>query len=143
MDRGQLDHWLKLAPIKRREQAVADAEDLLKREPGQAEVREWLASCCNAFAWELLTGSETDRDPPRAVPLARRAVGLAPDDDMSLKTLGLALYRAGQYAEAIAVLERSLAANNKSSVPYDLFFLAICHARQGDAGRRGLTSTER
>ena len=135
VDRGQLDQWVKLAPVKRREQAVADAEDLLKQQPGSVEVREWLASSCNAFAWELLTGSESERDPRRAVPLARRAVALARDDDMFLKTFGLALYRAGQPAEAIPILERSLAANNKFSVPYDLFFLALCHAKQGDAGR--------
>ncbi len=135
VDRGQLDRWLKLAPIKRREQAVADAEELLKQSPGQAEVRDWLASSCNAFAWELLTGSKPDRDPPRALPLARRAIALAPESNMYLKTLGLALYRAGQHAEAIPVLERSLAANDNSSVPYDLFFLALCHSRLGDAVR--------
>ena len=135
MDRGQLDQWIKLAPIKRREQAVADAEALLKHEPDQAEVRDWLAESCNDLAWELVAGPESDRDPPRAVPLARRAVALAPDSDMFLKTLGLALYRAGRHAEAIPVLERSLAKNNNASAPYDLFFLALCHAKQGDAGR--------
>ena len=34
VDRGQLDQWIKLAPIKRREQAVADAEELLKQRAG-------------------------------------------------------------------------------------------------------------
>jgi hypothetical protein len=40
VDRGQLDEWIKLAPIKHREQAVADADELLKHEPDQAEVRD-------------------------------------------------------------------------------------------------------
>ena len=69
------------------------------------------------------------------MPLARRAVALAPDHDKFLNTLGLALYRAGRHAEAIPVLERSLAKNDSTSAPYDLFFLALCHARNGDTGR--------
>ena len=43
VDRGQLDLWWKQSPIRRPEQAVADAEMLYAREPGQAEVRAWLA----------------------------------------------------------------------------------------------------
>jgi tetratricopeptide (TPR) repeat protein len=135
VDRGQLDQWIKLAPIKRHEQTVADAEVLLKRMPDQAEVRDWLSESCNNFAWKLVAGPESERDPPRAVPLARRAVALAPDHDVFLNTLGMVLYRAGQYAEAIPVLERSLVKNNNASAPYDLFFLALCHAKHRDAGR--------
>ena len=135
VDRGQLDQWNKLAPIKRGEQAIADAEELLKHEPDQAEVSDWLAESCNNLAWDLVIGQESDRDPLQAVPLARRAVALVPDSDMFLNTLGLVLYRAGQHAEAIPVLERSLANNNNASAPYDLFFLALCHGKHGDAGQ--------
>jgi serine/threonine protein kinase/WD40 repeat protein len=135
VDRGQLDEWIKLAPIKRREQAVADAEELMKREPDQAEVRDWLAESCNEFAWMLVAGPESNRDPTRALRLARRAVALAPDNDLYLNTLGLTLHRAGHYSEAISVLDRSLANNNNLSTPYDLFFLTLCHAKQGDAVR--------
>jgi hypothetical protein len=135
VDRGQLDEWIKLGPINRREQAVADAEELLKHEPDQAEVRDWLAESCNELSWMLIAREESDRDPTRALPLARRAVALAPDNDLYLNTLGLALYRAGQYEEAISVLERSLGNHNNLSTPYDLFFLTFCHAKRGDAGR--------
>jgi Tetratricopeptide repeat/WD domain, G-beta repeat/WD40-like Beta Propeller Repeat len=135
VDRGQLDQWIKLAPIKRCEQTVADAEELLKHKPDQAEVRDWLSQSCNNLAWKLVAGPESERDPRRAVPLARRAVALAPDHDTFQNTLGLVLYRAGQYAEAIPVLERSLAKNNNASAPYDLFFLALCHAKHRDASR--------
>jgi tetratricopeptide (TPR) repeat protein len=135
VDRGQLDEWIKLAPIKRREQAVADAEDLLKHEPDQPEVRAWLADSCNDFAWMLVAGPESNRDPTRALRLARRAIELAPDSDMYLNTLGLTLYRAGLYSEAISVLERSLANHDNLSTPYDLVFLSLCHAKQGDASR--------
>jgi serine/threonine protein kinase/WD40 repeat protein len=135
VDRGQLDEWIKLAPIKRREQALTDAEELLKHEPDQPDVRHWLAESCNELAWKLVAGPESDRDPTRALPLARRAVALAPDNDLYVNTLGLALYRAGKYSEAISVLERSLGNHNNLSTPYDLFFLTLCHARQGDVGR--------
>jgi len=133
VDPGQLDQWIRSAPIKRRERAIADADERLKHEPGQAEVRDWLALCCNALAWELVAGAKSDRDPRRAATLARRAVALAPESDTFLRTLGLALFRAGHDADAIPVLERSLSANSISSVPYDLLFLAFCHAKQGDA----------
>ena len=79
----------------------------------------------------LIAGPESDREPDQAVPLARRAVVLVPDDGTYLNTLGLALYRTARYDEAILVLGKSLAANNKSSVPYNLFVLALCHARRG------------
>jgi Tfp pilus assembly protein PilF len=83
----------------------------------------------------LVAGPESNRDPTRALRLARRAIELAPDSDMYLNTLGLTLYRTDHYSEAISVLERSLANHNNLSTPYDLFFLTLCHAKQGDAGR--------
>jgi eukaryotic-like serine/threonine-protein kinase len=135
VDRGQLDLWRKQAPIWRPEQAVADAEKLHAREPGQVEVRAWLADSCNDLAWELIAGAKSSRDPVRALPLARRAVALAPDVEPYVNTLGVALYRAGRYTEAIPVLEQSLAASSNLTIPSDLFGLVICHAKQGDGGR--------
>ena len=83
------------------EQARADREkasSLLPKDP----------MALNNRAWTDATGPITQRDPERAVALARRAVALAPGQQLTLNTLGVALYRAGQYAEAISVLERSL-----------------------------------
>ena len=87
----------------------------------------------NDRAWILATGPIDQRDPERAVALARRAVELAPGQQMYLNTLGVALYRAGQYAEAISVLERSLAAGKGEFDAFDLFFLAMAHHRLGHA----------
>jgi hypothetical protein len=54
---------------------------------------------------------------------------------MYLNTLGVSLYRSGQYAESVSVLERSLAARNGKSGAIDLFFLAMAHHRLGHAAQ--------
>ncbi len=135
VDRGQLDLWLKIAPIKQREQAVADALALYNSDPGQGEVCAWLAETSNTLAWELIAGSLADREPARALPLARRAVALAPENEYYLNTLGVALCRNGRHAEAVPILERSLAAANNLTTPSDLFCLVVCHAKQGNEQR--------
>ena len=85
----------------------------------------------NNRAWVLATGSIDQRDPDRALVLARQAVALAPGQQVSLNTLGVALYRAGQDAEAVSILERSLAAGKGQYDAFDLFFLAMAHHRLG------------
>jgi len=107
-------------------QARADREkasSLLPKDP----------TALNERAWILATGPIARRDPERAVALAQRAVALAPGQQLSLNTLGVALYRAGQYAEAISVLERSLAAGKGDFDAFDLFFLAMAHQKLGHA----------
>ena len=89
----------------------------------------------NDLAWTYATGPIDQRDPERAVVLARRAVALAPGRQASLNTLGVALYRAGQYAEAISVLEQSLAAGKGEFDAFDLFFLAMAHQKLGHASQ--------
>jgi tetratricopeptide (TPR) repeat protein len=85
----------------------------------------------NGLAWILVTGPIDQRDPEQAVTLARRAVERTPGQQPSLNTLGVALYRVGQYAEAVSVLEQSLAAGKGESDAFDLFFLAMAHHRLG------------
>jgi WD40 repeat protein/tetratricopeptide (TPR) repeat protein len=91
----------------------------------------------NTLAWELATAVPEWREPARAVELARRAVELAPRDAMIRNTLGVALYRAGRYPEAIVELEKSLALGKGEgqSSPFDLFTLALCHARLRDPAK--------
>jgi len=47
--------------------------------------------------------------------------------------LGVALYRTGKFADAVPVLERSLREGKGQADAFDLFFLAMCHHRLGDA----------
>ncbi len=44
-------------------------------------------------------------------------------------------YRLGRYPEVIAQLERDLHDTQGQAAAYDLFFLAMCHARQGDTAK--------
>jgi Putative Zn-dependent protease, contains TPR repeats len=85
----------------------------------------------NNLAWLLATGPEELRKAPDSLECARRATDLEPDNSTFLNTLGVALYRNGQYKEAIAVLERSLSANRERAGAYDLLFLALCHHALG------------
>jgi serine/threonine protein kinase/WD40 repeat protein/tetratricopeptide (TPR) repeat protein len=112
--------------------ALSDAEEALRREPTPAD-RESVARVFNHLAWTLATGPAPRRGPARALDLARRAVGLSPDQASYLNTLGVALYRDVRHAEAVPVLERSLAVGKGESDAYNLFFLAMCRHRLRDA----------
>jgi hypothetical protein len=113
------------------EPLIADLETALARHPDQRQIRRMLAQYCNNYAWGLATAPESSRDPQRALSLARRAVELAPKAAIYLNTLGVAQYRAGQFSEAIATLEKSLAAGKGESDAFDLFFLAMARYRLG------------
>jgi predicted Zn-dependent protease len=85
----------------------------------------------NNLAWRLATGLVALRDPEQALVLARKAVALTPGTAIYLNTLGVALYRTGHYAEAIATLEKSLAVSKGESDAFDLFFLAMARHKLG------------
>ena len=89
----------------------------------------------NNLAWRLATGPAALRDPEQALVLARKAVALTPGTAIYLNTLGVAQYRADQYAEAIATLEKSLAAGKGESDGFDLFFLAMARYKLGQIAR--------
>jgi WD40 repeat protein len=87
----------------------------------------------NNQAWRLVTGPEKARDPARALVLIQAAIARRPGDPLFLNTLGVVQYRNGQYREAAATLEKSLAAGRGQHDAFDLFFLAMCHHHLGDA----------
>jgi uncharacterized protein HemY len=85
----------------------------------------------NNQAWLLVIGSGP-RDPVRALTLITKAIERRPNDPTFLNTLGVVQYRNGQYDQALVTLQKSLAASKGKSDAFDLFFLAMGHARLGD-----------
>ena len=151
--------WLRLG---RFQEALADLAPLIERYPkdpalyelrsqvhdrlghrvqAQADMKQALQSPLagaqhyNNLAWSLATGPVALRDPEQALVLAQKAVALTPGTAIYLNTLGVALYRAGHYAEAITTLEKSLAASKGESDAFDLFFLAMARHRLGHTTR--------
>jgi tetratricopeptide (TPR) repeat protein len=109
-------------------QALADLEKARALRPNDPRL-------LNHLAWGYVTGPVASRDPARALPLARRAVELAPNEAMYRNTLGVALYRLGRCREAIPVLEKSLSLGKGRWDAFDLFFLAMCQAKLGQVAR--------
>jgi tetratricopeptide (TPR) repeat protein len=116
--------------LSRLDEALADCEAALRQEPDPDD-REQLARLCNNLARTLAARPDPRRDPARALDLARQAVKLAAEEASYLNTLGVAEYRAGRYAEAVATLEKSLAAGKGEADAFDLLFLAMARHRLG------------
>jgi WD40 repeat protein/Flp pilus assembly protein TadD len=159
---AQFQHGRACQKLGRHAEAVADFTALLTRYPSAAEFYELRAASHEALgkadlaradrkqaiklggkdptvlnneARQLVTGPAGQRDPARALELIQLAVEQAPDNATFLNTLGVVQYRNGQYKEAVSTLEKSLAAGQGQHDAFDLFFLAMCHARLGDVAK--------
>jgi eukaryotic-like serine/threonine-protein kinase len=102
--------------------AVTDYRASLARRPESA-------GTANDLAW-YLSSMPGRGDADEAVLWARRAVTQVPSDTNFRNTLGVALYRAGRFAEAAVELERDIAQGPRL-VGYDWVFLAMCRQRLG------------
>jgi uncharacterized protein HemY len=87
------------------------------------------------LAWIQVAGPQKFRDPTKALPLARRAVELAPDEPLCLNTLGVVYYRLGQWQQAAETLQASARANPVGPTAYDLLFLAMTYRQTGEPER--------
>jgi len=91
----------------------------------------------NRIAWALTTSeNEQMRMPASAVPIAQRAVELAPEEAMIWNTLGVAHCRAGNWSAAMDALSKSMELASNGFIA-DWYFLAIANWQLGqqDAAR--------
>jgi serine/threonine protein kinase/WD40 repeat protein len=120
-----------LLDVKRYGPALDEFEHVLRTDPQMLRAIGDLARFCNLQAWRLANAQAGERAPAPAVRLARLAVALAPEDSRHVNTLGVALYRAGSDAEAVATLEKSLKVLGSQLEALDLLFLAMARHRMG------------
>jgi tetratricopeptide (TPR) repeat protein len=120
-----------LLSLKRYAPALDQLESALKTDPQPVRAIGNLDQFANDLAWMLATGPEPQRDPVLAVRLASFSLALTPGKQTSVNTLGVALYRAGKFADAITQLEKSLESVKGRTAAFDLFFLAMAHHRLG------------
>jgi tetratricopeptide (TPR) repeat protein len=81
--------------------------------------------------WFLATfPDESRRDLQRALRLARQAVDQVPMSGVYWNVLGVCLYRAGQWPEAVAALKASMDRRSGGDA-VDFFFTAMAHQRMG------------
>jgi serine/threonine protein kinase/tetratricopeptide (TPR) repeat protein/WD40 repeat protein len=148
--------------LQRHDKAVADYTALLPTYPSDKRLYESRALCYDALgkpdlakadreqarkigprdpttlndrAWQLATGPAGQRDPARALELIQEAIKQQPENATFLNTLGVVQYRNEKYQEAVATLEKSLAAGQGQYDAFDLFFLAMCHAKLDDTAK--------
>src|SRR5262249_11320685 len=89
----------------------------------------------NDLAWALVSRSDSPlRDPAWAIELAKKSVEIASGSREAWNTLGVAHYRAGDWKEAAAALERSMQLPGGGDA-HDLLFMAMIRGRQGDGGQ--------
>jgi tetratricopeptide (TPR) repeat protein len=89
----------------------------------------------NEASWSVARRHDADAPAIRlALRQAKAACRLSPADGNHLNTLGVAQYRAGKYADALATLTRSDQLNAhppNGSIPSDLAFIALAQHRLG------------
>jgi tetratricopeptide (TPR) repeat protein len=103
--------------------------DEFRERPGY---RRNVAVTSNNLAWLLATTSDPKRrDSAGAVKLAKRAVELSPDTGPYWNTLGIAHYRAGDWNESLAAVEKSMALR-KGGDAHDWFLMAMIQTRRNE-----------
>jgi tetratricopeptide (TPR) repeat protein len=96
--------------------------------PDDAGARDALAEGLNSLAWDLAANAKTDRrQPGRAVSLAGEAVEFKPREGDYFKTLGVALFRAERWQDAIETLETADRLGGGKDFGCNALFLAMAH----------------
>jgi len=89
----------------------------------------------NNLAQIYVNGPTELRAPGKALALAESGLRLAADNWACRNTLGVAHYRLNHFEQAVVALERSLRESNGERAAYQLYFLAMCYFRLGDAAK--------
>jgi tetratricopeptide (TPR) repeat protein len=115
-------------PEQKARQAIAQHLLEVKADPDNPKA-------CNELAWAYLAAPAALRDVKVALPLAEKAVRLAPGNADYRNTLGVAYYRADRYREAVEILRPNLERQVDAMLAFDLYFLAMSHHYLGEAAR--------
>jgi serine/threonine protein kinase/formylglycine-generating enzyme required for sulfatase activity/tetratricopeptide (TPR) repeat protein len=107
------------------DEAVADYAAALVTDPQRPYA-------CNELARLYAMCPPPVRDPGKALPLAERAVDLIPNKVPFRSTLGIVYYRLGRFDDAVAELDRGIAATTEHTV-CDYFVRALALHRSGHA----------
>jgi hypothetical protein len=80
-------------------------------------------------------GTDGSSDPAETIRLAEKALAGLSEEEASLaqRYFGAALYRAGEYAQAVVRLEANCRSGGPGGRPWDWAFLAMAHAHLGHA----------
>jgi len=98
-------------------------------------VEQGIAQTHNDASWVVARPDRSKLAYRAALRRAEDACRMAPDEGTFLNTLGVALYRVGQYAESLRTLHRSDELNSKrsgNSLPSDIAFQAMAHHQLGE-----------
>jgi serine/threonine protein kinase/Flp pilus assembly protein TadD len=106
------------------DEAFAESESAIAQGPDPADAQ-------NTLAWMLATCPDAERrDAKRAVAIARNVIVSVPERGMYWNTMGVALYRTGDWQGAINALDRSVALQGFNS--RDGLFLAMARWQSGE-----------
>jgi tetratricopeptide (TPR) repeat protein len=91
---------------------------------------------CNELAWIYVSGPDQVRNPEKALPLAQKAVALAPTNRNYQNTLGVVYYRLGTFDKAVnTLLGASQPGTAKSTEALNQLFLAMSYHQLGEFAR--------
>jgi tetratricopeptide (TPR) repeat protein len=114
--------------------AATDPEALARRTILDSDDPNYqVARQAHLSAWALATTADPEeRNPAKAVELAKKAVELAPTQGTYWNTLGVAQYRTGDWKAALEALENSMRLLPGKQESFNMFFLAMAHWRLGE-----------
>jgi tetratricopeptide (TPR) repeat protein len=112
-------------------QTVSLTEELEREQPQITQYKTSLAARQNELAW-LLANDLPMGDAVKAAQLAQGAVRRVPNSASYHYTLGVAQFRAGNWSDAIAGIERAIGLDKGEAHSNDWFYLAMARWQLGD-----------